>query len=271
MSVEGITVEHPGLDAALARAQRMFPPIKKTKTATVKGTSKSGKAFEYDYKYADLADVLTAILPCLTAEEISVRQPIRRVDGRMYLVTELHHSSGQACADDGIPLGPNNDPQAFGAEHSYARRQGLCGMCGVAPEENEDTQVAKTTQQRGKDLAAAQQRTAPATAAAKLEDVTPITTKESQHIKDELKRTKRKAAELYEFLGQTIGTVIPARKYASILKWFKTDSEMPAGVSEAFSILDFTPEEIANFCKSKGNDWDSILTQLNNMIGAKSE
>jgi hypothetical protein len=259
------------LDAALARAQKAFPAIKKTKTATVKGVSKgSGKAYEYDYKYADLADVLSAILPCLTSEEICIRQPIRRVEGRMYLVTELHHSSGQWCSDDGIPLGPNNDPQAFGAEQAYARRQGLCGLAGVAPEENEDAQVGRTTQQRGKDLSAAQQRTAGATKAAAEEEATPITNTEQAHILAELKATGRKAAKLYEFIGQNPGTPIPARKYASIIQWLKT-LPMPAAVSAAFETLDFTPDEIDNFCKSKGCDWVSIQTQLENMIGAKSE
>lgn len=257
------------LDAALARAQKAFPPIKKTKKASVKGVTKAGKPYDYDYAYADLADVLTAILPCLTNEEICVRQPIRRVEGKMYLVTELHHSSGQWAADDGIPLGPNNDPQAFGAEQSFARRQGLCGLAGVAPEENEDTQVSKTTQQRTKDLAMAQQRTGPATKAA-IDDVTPITNEEAQHIKDELKRTERKAAQLYEFIGQKPGSLIPASKYSSIVAWFKT-SPMPKGVQDAFAALDFTPDEIASFCKSKNNDWESIKTQLENMIGDKNE
>ena len=255
------------MDAALARAQNTFPPIKKTKKATVKGTTKSGKDYNYDYAYADLADVLTAILPCLTKEEICVRQPIRRVEGRMYLVTELHHSSGQSTSDDGIPLGPNNDPQAFGAEHSYARRQGLCGLAGVAPEENEDAQVSKTAQQRGKDLAGAQQRTEAASRAAVLEDATPITNEEAAHIKGELKRTERKAAQLYEFVGQKTGTLIPARKYAAILEWFKTPL-MPQEVRDAFVTLDWTPDEQMKFCEAKGNDWKAIKTQLDSMITA---
>ena len=253
-------------DAALSRAQKNFPPIKKTKKATLKGTAKvSGKEYSYDYAYADLADVLAAILPCLTAEEISVRQPIRRFEGRMYLVTGLHHSSGQWASDDGIPLGPNNDPQAFGAEQSYARRQGLCGLAGVAPEENEDQQLSKTQQQRGKDFTAAQQRTQAASKAAVLEDQIPITNEESQHIKDELKRTNRKAAQLYEFVGQKVGTLIPARKYSGILEWFKTPI-MPQDVLDAFTALDWTTDEQIAFCTSKGNDWSSIKTQLDSMI-----
>lgn len=265
-------IEARGLfNAALSRAQKAYPAIKKTRKATVKGIAKgSGRAYEYDYAYADLADVLSAILPCLNAEEISVRQPIRRVEGKMYLVTELHHSGGHYASDDGIPLGPNNDPQAFGGEQSYARRQGICGMAGVAAEENEDAQVSKNTQQRGKDYADAQRRTAPATAAAAAEDAIPITKDEQAHILAELKTTGRKAAQLYEFLSQKPGTPIAARKYASIIEWLKTPV-MPAAVSEAFVTLDFTPEEITQFCHSKGNDWDSILTQLNNMIGAKNE
>jgi hypothetical protein len=266
MSTENLPTEVRGsLDAALARAQKAFPPIKKTKKATVKGKTKAGNDYNYDYAYADLADVLTAILPCLTAEEICVRQPIRRVEGRMYLVTELHHSSGDWASDDGIPLGPNNDPQAFGAEHSYARRQGLCGLAGVAPEENEDTQVSKTAQQRGKNLTAAQQRTEAASRAAVLEDATPITNEESEHIKSELKRTQRKAAQLYEFINQKPGSLIPARKYSSIVAWFKT-SLMPESVAKAFSLLDWTPEEQTKFCESKGNDWTAIQTQLDAML-----
>jgi hypothetical protein len=253
-------------DAALARAQKTFPPIKKTRKATVKGTAKgSGKEYSYDYAYADLADVLTAILPCLTAEEICVRQPIRRVEGRMYLVTELHHSSGQWANDDGIPLGPNNDPQTFGAEHSYARRQGLCGLAGVAPEENEDAQVSKNAAQRGKDLTGAQQRTEAASRAAVLEDATPITNEEAAHIKEELKRTERKAAQLYEFVGQKAGSLIPARKYSAILDWFKAPL-MPQDVKAAFAMLDWTPDEQMKFCESKGHDWTAIKTQLDSMI-----
>lgn len=252
-------------DAALARAQKNFPAIRKTKKASVKGVSKTGKSFEYEYSYADLADVLTAIIPHLTKEEICVRQPIRRIEGRMYLVTELHHSSGQWAGDDGIPLGPNNDPQAFGAEHSYARRQGLCGMAGVAPEENEDTQVSKTTQQRGKELSAAYQRTEAASKAAALEDGAPITQEEAQHIKEELKRTGRKAAQLYEFISQKPGSTIPARKFGAISEWFKS-SVVPPAVADIFSKLGWTPDEQLTFCQSKGNDWTLIETQLNSMI-----
>lgn len=266
MATEIESVGNGLFDAALARAQKMFPPIKKSRTAKVK--MKAGG--EFSYNYADLADVLTAILPCLTTEEICVRQPIRRIEGRMYLVTELHHSSGQSASDDGIPLGPNNDPQAFGAELSYARRHGLCGMAGVAPEENEDTQVSKNAQQRDKALTEAQQRTEAASKAAVLEDATPITNEEAAHIKDELKRTERKAAQLYEFVGQKVGTLIPARKYASILKWFKTPL-MPQDVRDAFAALDWTPDEQMQFCEGKGFAWKAIKTQLDSMIDSKNE
>lgn len=255
-------------DAALARAQKAFPPIKKTKKATVTGTTKAGKPYNYDYMYADLADVLSVILPCLAHEEISLRQPIRRVEGRMYLVTELHHSSGQWASDDGIPLGPNNDPQAFGSEQAYARRQGFCGMVGVAPEEQEDLQLSKTKQAREKEYAAAQQRTETASKAAAQD--TPITMEESQHIKDELKRTERKAAQLYEFIGQKPGSIIPAKRYNSILAWFKTPL-MPQSVKDAFAALDWTPQEQTDYCEKKGNDWALIQSQLENMIGTANE
>jgi hypothetical protein len=93
---------------------------------------------------------------------------------------------------------------------------------------------------------------------------------ESQHIKDELKRTERKAAQLYEFIGQKPGSIIPARHYTSILAWFKTPL-MPQAMKDAFAALDWTPHEQVEYCEKKNNDWPLIQSQLENMIGTANE
>ena len=52
---------------ALAAAQGEYPPIKKERTANVK-SDKGG----YEYKYADIGDVLAATLPVLSKHGLAL-------------------------------------------------------------------------------------------------------------------------------------------------------------------------------------------------------
>jgi len=54
---------HKNVWVALAAAQGELKNPEKTKTGKVAGTTKAGKYYEYEYKYADIADVLEAALP----------------------------------------------------------------------------------------------------------------------------------------------------------------------------------------------------------------
>lgn len=262
------------LNAALARAQKNFKPITKSKTANVKGRTKGGSDYNFEYKYADLADCLAATLPALNTEEICLRQPIRfdPKRGGMLLVTELHHSSGQFVVDDGIPLPGYSDPQAFGADQAYARRQAYCSLAGIAPEEGEDKGVVGNKVQREKDQRAAESRTPQAkeaqAQAAVQQDMTPIAADEAQHLKDELKRTGRKASQLYEFIGQKAGSNIPASKYQALVNWFK-EPQPPADVKACFDTLDWTPYERSAFAQKHEHDWATIKQQLDAMIGER--
>jgi hypothetical protein len=127
---------------ALAAAQAEYVPVKKTKEATVKGVSKQGKAYEYTYMYADLADILSMLLPRLSKQGIALSQPNVLVDGKLRVVTYLLHKTGEWMHSDGIEMSEEGDPQQFGIESTYFRRYDVASFTGVAPDEDTDAQGA---------------------------------------------------------------------------------------------------------------------------------
>lgn len=127
---------------ALAAAQSEYVPVKKTKQATVKGTTKQGKPYEYTYMYADLADVLSMLLPRLSKQGIALSQPNVLVDGKLRVVTYLLHKTGEWMHSDGIEMSEEGDPQQFGIESTYFRRYDVSSFTGVAPDEDTDAQGA---------------------------------------------------------------------------------------------------------------------------------
>ena len=132
------------LAKALAAAQKAYTPVSKTKTAKVKGINKKTNApYEYEYKYADLADILSMALPCLSAQGIAFSQPHEIFpDGKLRVTTLLMHESGEWMESDGIEVSEEGDPQQFGAESTYFRRYDGSSMIGVAPDEDTDAQNA---------------------------------------------------------------------------------------------------------------------------------
>ena len=128
---------------ALAAAQKSYTPVPKTKTAKVKGLNKKTNVpYEYEYKYADLADILAMAQPCLSAQGIAFSQPHVLIDGKLRVITYLLHESGEWMHDDGIEISEEGDPQQFGAESTYFRRYGGSSFIGVAPDEDTDAQQA---------------------------------------------------------------------------------------------------------------------------------
>ena len=127
---------------ALAAAQAEYVPVKKTKEATVKGTTKQGKAYEYTYMYADLADILSMLLPRLSKQGIALSQPNVLVDGKLRVVTYLLHKTGEWMHSDGIEMSEEGDPQQFGIESTYFRRYDVASFTGVAPDEDTDARGA---------------------------------------------------------------------------------------------------------------------------------
>jgi hypothetical protein len=122
--------------AALAKAQAGFPSIPKTKTAKVR--MKSGG--EYAYQYADLASILSSVVPVLSANELALMQDPKPSDDGVLMETVLMHSSGEMLRNECRIKGGTSTPQEMGSLITYARRYGVCSLLGIAAEDDSDAQ-----------------------------------------------------------------------------------------------------------------------------------
>lgn len=119
------------LASALAKAQQAFKPVTKSQTNKHFGS-----------KYADLSDVLAAVIPALNAQGIAVTQPIE--DGE--LVTRL--TLGSEHIESRIPLNLDVKPQELGSQLTYLRRYSLSALVCVASEDDDDGNAASTAKPR---------------------------------------------------------------------------------------------------------------------------
>lgn len=130
------------LFAALAAAQGEFGVLTKTHTAKVKSATA-----DYEYKYADLADVIAAVRPALTAQGLCLVQ-IPDVDqGEKYtwigLTTILAHGPTGARLETLLQMScEGSTPQKIGSGITYARRYALSALLGLAPDSDDDGRVA---------------------------------------------------------------------------------------------------------------------------------
>lgn len=88
-------------------------------------------------KYADLSEVVEAVVPALNKAGIGVMQ-FPSYDGELVGVTTvLMHESG-ATVTGTLHLRPSKtDPQGVGSAVTYARRYALLAMTGAAPEDDD--------------------------------------------------------------------------------------------------------------------------------------
>jgi hypothetical protein len=118
------------LAAALAAVQTHAVTVQATETATVRGKTKDGRDYSYDYSYADLADVNEAILPKLGENGLAFIAWTQHTAQGFALVYQLVHESGEWIG--GEWLLPKGDAQTVGSEITYARRYCLSALTGVA-------------------------------------------------------------------------------------------------------------------------------------------
>ena len=89
-------------------------------------------------KYADLNDVLEAIVPALNSNGIVLLQPLVNIDGKNFVKTVLMHESGETFESlSEIFCNKQNDAQAYGSGISYARRYSLSSICGIGSEDDD--------------------------------------------------------------------------------------------------------------------------------------
>lgn len=122
-----------GLYAALAAAQAEMGPALKDST---------NPAFKS--KYADLASVMSACMPALSKHGVAVLQPAFDDDTGRYVKTIFVHGDSGESVECRVPLiVAKNDMQGYGSAVTYARRYGLMGMAGIAPEDDDGAAAAK--------------------------------------------------------------------------------------------------------------------------------
>src|SRR5215469_1056061 len=163
------------LAEALSKAQGEYPAIAKGKIARIR--TKQGA--EYSYAYADLCDIFKAILPVLARHGLALCQPLRRVDGKLFLTSELHHAGGEHIASAGILLPENVTPQELGSALTYARRYDACSLLGVAAEEDDDGAAASAPSRRARQMPDAQV-SPQSNNAARAQETAPVAISEGQ-------------------------------------------------------------------------------------------
>lgn len=120
---------------AFARAQMAFPPILKDRIATIEKGN-----IRYTYKYANLADVQTAVNPVLQANKLSFMM----VPTGARIIGRLIHESGQYIEGD-LPIvqaDSRGGAQALGSALTYAKRYLMSSMLGLVLDDFDDGAAA---------------------------------------------------------------------------------------------------------------------------------
>jgi ERF superfamily len=88
-------------------------------------------------KYADLGSVLDACLSALHDNGFAIMQPCGKDEHGAFVETVLAHESGESCTSRVYLVIGKQDMQGVGSAITYARRYGLLGMAGLAPEDDD--------------------------------------------------------------------------------------------------------------------------------------
>lgn len=123
--------------------------IKNLTKALLNAQKNMGKAVKgaknpyFKSTYADLPTVMEVVKEPLNEAGIIVLQPASWRDGRNFITTTLIHAeTGEwMSSDTEVVCTKANDPQAFGAAQTYARRFGLQSMLFI-PAEDDDGNYA---------------------------------------------------------------------------------------------------------------------------------
>lgn len=119
------------LACALAKAQGAFNAIAKNRTVKIQTREKGA----YTFSYADLEAIIAATRPALSANGLSLVQPI--IGDKLYTI--LTHESGEQIESwMSLPQMHAADPKSFGALVSYLRRYGQQSMLNVAADDDVD-------------------------------------------------------------------------------------------------------------------------------------
>ena len=88
-------------------------------------------------KYADLGAVLDACQSALHGNGFAIMQPSGKDEFGQFVDTILAHESGEKLSSRVYLVIGKQDMQGVGSAITYARRYGLLGMTGLAPEDDD--------------------------------------------------------------------------------------------------------------------------------------
>jgi hypothetical protein len=91
-----------------------------------------------EYRYADLATILATVRPVLGAHGLALTQRTQIRGEAIILLTELRHSSGEVLDSEYPVAAIGARHQDMGGALTYARRYALCGLVGIAADEDDD-------------------------------------------------------------------------------------------------------------------------------------
>lgn len=148
MPAEQKAPENSNVTQALINVQSALEPLKKA--------TKGGHG-----KYADLTAVMEALQPLLDKEKLAVIPlPDAGTTGSCSIKTILRHApTGEEIVSTiTVPMQRANDPQAFGAAMTYARRYALLCMFNMVTEDDDAAAVSMSLEKLLKELATAADR-----------------------------------------------------------------------------------------------------------------
>lgn len=129
------TAEASELAAALAKFHETLPDVTKGST---------NPAFKS--KYADLADIVKAVLPKLAAQGLAWMTTPTFTDHGFVLAYELRHVSGESVRGEWpLPDPTAATPQQLGSAVTYAKRYTLSAVTGIAPDGDDDGNAASAS------------------------------------------------------------------------------------------------------------------------------
>ena len=127
-----ISAVHKNVFAALAAAQTEMETVRK---GSVNPHFKS--------RYADLADVLSAVLPALNRNGMALFHTIVLDGGERVMRTILAHGDSGTQIECDVPLiVQKNDMQGMKSATTYAKRIGAESVTGIAPEDDDGNAAA---------------------------------------------------------------------------------------------------------------------------------
>lgn len=115
------------LGAALSKSQIEFPDIIKNRQA-------------FNYKYADLGQILSKVIPVLNKNGIAFNQIFSRSveSDHQFLDTCLLHCESGEMLQSRCTIKVDDDPQIFGSRVTYLKRYMLCAILGIEAEDDSD-------------------------------------------------------------------------------------------------------------------------------------